>query len=236
MRIKVVKSETQEANNKLSLFEEINSGRTAQTCDICGKPFNGQHQLKAHSKNCQKRIYLERCVYQLEASISKQRTYLNKHIFKVKETEIRDKYSCNSSCKPFCRIFHDKHNWFKNVSEELTEKLHKIDVDNNYGCELRGKYFDSRSEKESHIQINIGAKGISTQKSVEKIFINTPEELVIKLCSNSSQDTEAVVDYPDSPNNLCNLCFLSFPNEDELKQHLTKHMDNVKPPSILKNN
>ena len=118
----VSKSEPLEENKTKNLFAEIYAANTFQPCEICGKFFNDQKQLKAHGKNCQRRISLEQCASQLQAGISNQITDLRRQIFEVKETEIHQKYSCNSNCKPSCRIFHQKHDWVKTVSGELLDK------------------------------------------------------------------------------------------------------------------
>ena len=203
----VAKSETLEENKAKSLFAEIYEANTFQPCESCGKTFDDQQQLKLHRKNCQRKMYIEQCASQLQAGISKQRTNLNKQIFEAKETEIHQQYSCNSNCKPSCRIFHEKHNWVKSVSEEFIKRLHKLEIDNKCGCELCGIYFETYLDLETHmktyhqeVQSNKSVETRSeienqtqithSDESFEEIFINNPDTVVMKMCQNSIQDNE----------------------------------------------
>ena len=44
-------------------------------------------------------------------------------IFKIKEAEIVRKFSCIENCTSTCRVFHEKHNWFKSSTQELHGKF-----------------------------------------------------------------------------------------------------------------
>ena len=107
-----------ESNSK-SLYEEMHSAIEVESCIVCDRSFKEGHQLKSHIKKCHQRASLQHYLSDMETNISNERTRLLKLIFGIRETEIHQKYACNSSCQPSCRIFHEKHTWFKSQSGEL---------------------------------------------------------------------------------------------------------------------
>ena len=111
--------ETAVGINSVSLFEEIQSTNEFKSCEVCKNVFEYKHELKSHIETCHKKVYWEQFVSQLERRISNQKEHLLEHIFKVRETEIHEKYSCNSSCKSGCRIFHQKHDWVRSYSDQF---------------------------------------------------------------------------------------------------------------------
>ena len=227
------KSETQEVAK--SLFEEINSISKIQSCEICKKTFNDQHRLELHKEKCHKRIDLEHYASQLQVGIFNQRLNLNKEIFEVKETEINAKYSCNSSCGASCRIFHQKHDWSKSVSERLLNQFNSINVETlpNLKEHIERKH----SEDEEPLEKNT---------KFDKLAETAPAEVIISSSQNllSQSDLDAYTEEnfvdnfhhsEESPKNVCNVCLLSFNIEDELRKHMPKHLKAARPPPILKN-
>ena len=89
---------------------------------------------------------------QLERNISNQRECLLEQIFRVRETEIHDKYSCNSSCTANCHIFHQKHDWVRSHSDQFIKEFNSIRVNDENRCELRGETSDGLEEKKMHKQ------------------------------------------------------------------------------------
>ena len=51
-----------------------------------------------------------------------------------------------------------------------------------------------------------------------------------------SGEKEEFEDYDDLPKQLCTVCLLSFKTEDDLTEHMTKHIENTRHPSILNKN
>ena len=90
----------------------------------------------------------------LEMDISNGRTHLMKQIFELRENDIHRKYSCNSSCRPGCRIFHQKHNWFRSMFEEMHEKFNNIQNIRKCTSNVCGKTFARLSNVETHIKTN----------------------------------------------------------------------------------
>ena len=101
--------EISEITNFKSLFAEIQSANTYQSCVICTKVFTDEYLLKEHREKCLEKDYLKDHESELLKTMSQQRTNLQKQIFSIKETEIHKKYSCNSDCQPTCCISHEKH-------------------------------------------------------------------------------------------------------------------------------
>lgn len=66
--------------------------------------------------------------------------------------ETNDKYSCNSCCRPGCRIFHQKHDWVRSISKDLIEKFNDIRNIWKNKCTLCDQSFGNISEVEEHIR------------------------------------------------------------------------------------
>ena len=122
-----------------SLFAELQSANTIQSCEVYKRVFSDGYELKDQNEKCHGNEYFSNHVYELQTTITEQREVLMKQIFQVKETEIKQKYSCNSDCKVGCRIFHQKHDWVRSHSEDFIKKLNNLRVNDENRCELRVK-------------------------------------------------------------------------------------------------
>ena len=165
-----------------------------------------------------------------------------KHIYCLRETEIVDKFSCNSSCSPGCHIFYEKHNWSRSRSQELLERFNNIQ---NIGCNSCDQSFSKKSDVEKHIKtchiVDRGVDSVEKVAELEKddqvttILVCEKEELNdVDLVKNSSE-IEHFVNYPGNSEyskEMCKICLLSFTSDTELKQHVIKHKRTA--PSILK--
>ena len=105
-------------------------------------------------------VYLGQNVYELEQTLLKQRFHMTHQIFAISENEIHRRYSCNSGCTTNCRIFHQKHDWFKSKSEEFLEMFDQIGnesevenhiktIQNDYQCDMS---FTGRIDLTAHEQ------------------------------------------------------------------------------------
>ena len=262
---------TIDEEEELSIHHEIlmsNFHEITLACDQCDKIFSTTKSLEQHTstiheskllenevrksenKNCSEKIYLEQNISELQSQISHQREHFLKQIFKVREIEIYQKYSCNSACKPGCRVFHQKHNWRRSESEILLRKFNEMDVEKHYKCEQCEKIFIHLTNLENHLN-----SSHSIDKSEDPLENTSDLEFHIQTThSNSTADvshpsvTESDCKRPKEsycdifqnsddpgPKHLCKICLLSFKTDDELKQHVTKHSSNMRAPSILKN-
>ena len=107
--------------------------------------------MEIHTKTCDLKIHLEQNISEMKVEISNQRENLRKKLFQAREKEIHEKYSCNSDCKPGCRIFHQKHNWRKSESDILRRKFNEMDFENSNRCEQCEKSFPNLTELEKHL-------------------------------------------------------------------------------------
>ena len=122
-----------EAQNTQNLYEELanNSEHIQFTngfeCKSCGKTFANKRALKKHRKICTQKNYLVQKIDELNKAVSKQKMYLTKSIFNVKEKEMIKRAACN--CKIGCCIYPIKHNWYKTKLNEFFDALDNADND-----------------------------------------------------------------------------------------------------------
>ena len=257
---------TLDENEELSIHQEILLSSFCEftfACDQCEKIFSTTKDLKEHESmshefqsvenNCNEEIYTEKNISKLQEQISNQREDLIKQIFKVKETEINQKYSCNSSCQPGCKIFHQKHNWIKTESDKLFDRLNKTRVIEKFRCQVcDDQSFGKYSELQKHIKLlhtevqnEKSVKGLTElEKHLKTVDRDderkqTSDGLDIFMLKSGSElnkvencDIRLIAE--DSTQFLCRVCFLSFKTEDELKKHLPRHETCRRAPSILK--
>ena len=237
-----------------------------------------------------------------------------KRMLQVRETEVIRKYSCNSYCKSSCRIFHEKHNWVRPVSDALIQKLNSLKMYELYICGFCEKSFEGLTELKAHVEIIHAAE--RCEQSLERIkepenhlhtshsldlssvkklngeknrceqcgqlfhnctdlenhlssfhsiahsdnileITRTLEQHLQNTHSHSTEEKpvddvlpgtadsefnsieESFGDISSNsgdpvPKQLCNICLLSFQNEEKLKEHMTKHVNNGRLSSILK--
>jgi hypothetical protein len=85
------------------------------------------HKISNHCAFHMKQV-LKRKIMDFGKENTKKRMNLKSSILKMKEKELKENVFCK--CKSFCRIFHSKHNWQKNPSEEFESKLEAIYSEN----------------------------------------------------------------------------------------------------------
>ena len=197
---------------------------------------------------------MEKRVAELQSNIHYQRIHLTKEIFEIKEVEFHQRYSCNSSCVVGCRIFHQKHDWFRSVSVSLLDKLDKISIE----CELCEDSVEKMSGLEEHLKmIHVinpceNSLGSVENTNTEHIELNRLEANIDAFQSISEEaqknepfleessvlESETISDVETNEKvvrNLCNVCLLSFKTEKDLNHHIQMHTKARKMPSILKN-
>ena len=96
------------------------------------------HIGTVHGGSLAKKIWTLK-VTQLEQSISSQKLKLASDILKLKENEDNENKLC--TCKSFCRIVHQKHNWKKSFSKEIFNKFK--DLDKAYSCNFCDNTFQN---------------------------------------------------------------------------------------------
>ena len=179
-----------ESNSK-SLYEEIQSViEVVESCIICDKSFKGGHELRFHYKKCHQRLSLQQYLSEMEVNISNERTNLLKQIFEVRELELHQKYNCNSSCQSSCRIYHEKHTWFKSQSGELFDKFHKMRNAETYKCSMCESTFGTLSDSENHI------KTIHVVDHCKILFEKRPE---LETHMSTTHDVDTCKRFADSP-------------------------------------
>ena len=143
------------------------------------------------------------------------------------------KYSCNASCGPMCRIFHEKHDWVKPVSGELLDKFDKLTIKDKYICDLCEKSCEGLTEFEKHLAI------IHTPGQKEKSLERTKEienHLQPSQCPDQSSEEIQCNQKETNENCRCNECGIIFEEVSDLKKHMenTHSGDNYKKSAKLK--
>ena len=252
----VIISDSLVNNDGQNLFEEIeNSSENVEfvstfECKVCGKTFLNQNALKCHKVECTQKTSLNQKVKELEQMHLEQKMHLTKQIFELKEIEIHKRYTCNSSCKTGCRIFHQKHDWVKSYSDQFTKNLETIIVNDEKSCELSEKSPEEFQIKNNHMKtihsvqqckqsvVELHQHIENTHGDQSKIsdehILKSPDLITIESSPNSSNVETNSKSFQFSTKHLCHVCLLSFGLEHELNQHIKKHGENVRPPSILK--
>ena len=87
------------------------------------------HMNTVHGKSLVTKIWQLK-VLQLEQSISSQKLRLASDILELKENESNENKLC--TCKSFCRIVHQKHNWSRPPSQDILTKFKLLK--NSYTC------------------------------------------------------------------------------------------------------
>ena len=181
---------------------------------------------------------------------------MTKQIFKVNETKTVRKYTCNSSCTVGCRIFHQKHDWVKALSENMFEKLDQISSTEQDRCEIRDKSLKTVSNFDTHMKIphcgNLCANSLERSQDLKKHLLTAECDHQEKIDSDScesnlsqsvsdanyEENADESIEYSEgseeSIKHLCKVCLLSFNTEQNLKHHMEKHIDKRRPSSILK--
>ena len=110
-------SDSDHKSEDLSIYQEIQNSNFQFRCEMCNNILSTKNDLKVHNINIHEINLLENEVMKLESKINKQKMCLTNSILKLKEIELKERFSCK--CKSFCRIFHHKHNWSKLKSEDI---------------------------------------------------------------------------------------------------------------------
>ena len=119
-----------EQKNSESLLKETNNigGIDAIEefkCGDCGKEFVTLINLKKHKQSdhesSEKTLLLNLKLSELESKLSEQKQILLTNIMCLKEKEFKEKQLC--SCRGWCGINHEKHNWRPSQSEIILSTL-----------------------------------------------------------------------------------------------------------------
>ena len=151
-----------EKSHPLTLNEELKMSAEKNEffeCNYCEKTFQNLNAVRSHERECIQNKYLNQNVYKLEQMLLKQEFHMAQQIFAIRENEIHRRYTCNSSCTANCRIFHEKHDWFNSISEELLEKLNRIRSDSELENHIKTIHDDDQCEKTSKGKIDFAAQG-----------------------------------------------------------------------------
>ena len=185
---------------------------------------------------CHQKLNLKQYASNLQQTISNQGLQLTTQIFEVRETEMVRRYSCNSSCKGICRIFHQKHNWVKSESEQMFEKLNKIWINEKHKCDHCEKVFYRFEELDNHLKTKHSVDQCDIVLESKTDSENHMQDTHYLACnSNAENSNDNFHDSEDlTPKYSCNTCLLSFEIQEELKEHVTKHKGKVIHTSILK--
>ena len=96
-------------------------------CDPCDEDVSRTAHLKDHESG-QNGLFVKKIwklkVQQLERTINYQKLKISNDLLNLKEKEFRDNEFC--TCKTFCRIVHQKHNWKKSFSHDISVKFRNL--------------------------------------------------------------------------------------------------------------
>ena len=112
--------------------------RALNVSPACEQSNVKNHDVNHHRESLVKKIWKLKQM-QLEKSINLQKFNLTSNILQLKEREFPGSEIC--SCKGYCRILHQKHNWKKSMSQEIYFKFKTLD--NAYCCENCDKTFQN---------------------------------------------------------------------------------------------
>ena len=241
-----------EKSDPLNLNEELKMSAEQNEffeCNYCEKTFQNINAVRNHERECTQNKYSNQNVYKLEQMLLRQKFHMSQQIFAIRENEIHRRYSCNSSCKATCRIFHQKHDWFNSISEELLEKLNHIRSDSELENHIKTIHDGDQCESIFQGIIDFTAHE-QTKPVTEYDKLDSSQKRAEEVKDEIEDDQSRIektfgVNFSDEEHFDCNLkhpfkhfcrdCFLYFEVEDELRHRMSKHIENARLPSILKN-
>ena len=257
LEIKNSKREVQsrDDNEPVNLFNEMLSAKMIESCEMCKKTFNKKNKLKSHRERCHSKSNLKQYLSEIKTTLSSEREQLKAKIFQVRENEIIQKYSCNSSCVPTCRIFHQKHDWVKPVAEDLLKKFQKTRSIEDWTCDMCSKYFKSLTEVNNHNKTThalgqmkqLLGRSLESNKhsqnshciSAEEVFIDISNLGLTMSVFNSideERNEKILHDSDDSrPKHVCNICLSSFQSKTELSDHIMAKHKEIQDPLFSRN-
>ena len=248
-----------EKSHPLTLNEELKMSAEKNEffeCNYCEKTFQNLIAVRSHERECIQNKYSNQNVYKLEQMLLKQEFHMAQQIFAIRDNEIHGRYTCNSSCTANCRIFHEKHDWFNSISEELLEKLNRIRSDSELENHIKTIHDDDQCEKTSKGIKDFTAQGKidfkaheQTKPITEYDKLDSSQKCAAEVKDEIEEDQSPIekkfgVNFSDEEHFDCNLkhpfkhfcrdCLLYFEVEDELRHHMSKQLENARLTSILK--
>ena len=117
------------------------------TCDQCNLNFRCEDELKdhktrTHEAKLSKKLFVLSKLSFLENKVSEQKLQLTSSLYKLKEHEKKKRQFC--TCKSFCRIFHNKHNYYHSASDEIFEKLEINSIVLNVSNNAESEHFGAK--------------------------------------------------------------------------------------------
>lgn len=183
----------------------VNSGAKLYSCKACGQTFQNVQSLRVHMKNHHRGAKPKAYNCEYCSTVFTRLTDLNEHI---KSHSIKHETSDVNEGEEYVRTL-----LFDETEEEPCTTFHLCNM-----CPLS---FKTGEDMREHIQKN--------HTNFQKYEIPQVKENVIQ--NISLENTSKEVSFP---RNLCNICMLSFPFEEDLKEHILIHSTNRNQLSILK--
>ena len=106
-----------------------------------------KHNEKNHSVSLVKKIWKLKELQLGQSKIS-QKLKLASDILNLKEKEASRNQLC--TCKTFCRIVHQKHNWSRSVSQDLIQKYRLLEK--SYSCNQCDETFQNVDCLKLHVR------------------------------------------------------------------------------------
>ena len=229
--------------NQLSLFEEFENIRencdfiNKFECESCEKTFLNNQKRLVHTQKCIQKKESQKVV-DIEREVANQRMQLMKDIYEVKENEIYDRYSCNSSCYGICRIFHQKHDWKKSFSTEFLQKLENIKINTQAMCESSEKSPNMLSELDIHMQTlheDSQCINVLDTASASKTHMHENKENQCKLSETCFERWSDMESHSKSHHDVAQ-CETSVERKQELERHSENNFTNIEIQNNLDNN
>ena len=154
-----------ENQNEQSLGEELGMinprlHNVSPASDQCNTNFKTEVQMKTHEENYHTSREITKKIWklkeqQLDQTINSQKLKLASEILFLRESEVDKVEFC--TCKSFCRIVHQKHNYTRSVGKEIFKKFKALE--NSYSCDNCDKTFKNVDclkwhMKSTHVQGN----------------------------------------------------------------------------------
>jgi uncharacterized C2H2 Zn-finger protein len=171
--------------------------RSKKSCDICGRCFKTNYQLRTHKAQVHENEKVEKCTYC--SKCFRERTSLKNHI--LSHTGERP-FSCNKCDKSFRR----------KESLQYHEQSHNKDTPRSYICSVCAKNFRNVRDLKGHERLMHGEEQNFQCKDCNVILKN-----------KTSFTNHMKLNHGQGPTFNCRSCDQKFPTNTHLKNHESCH-------------